>query len=248
MNSKKQPTIVVSGSFRKHFKAITEKIREMEKLGIKVLSPKVSKVVNPEDEFVVLETDNTTDPKILEQYHLNAIYKADALYIYNPNGYIGASTTMELGWAMALGKPIYVKEVVEDFTLKLFCENVVTPQELKDELFNKQNCLINTVEDRASITMLQEYIYNMAIRRGFNNETPKDIMLLMVEEIGELAKALRKYIGLKVDQEKNHTYTHIKYELADIFIYLLSLANACNIDLFKAFKDKEMKNNKRVWK
>lgn len=36
--------------------------------------------------------------------HFNRINKADVVFIINPDGYIGSSTTLELGYAVALGK------------------------------------------------------------------------------------------------------------------------------------------------
>lgn len=39
--------------------------------------------------------------------HFYKIKMADIVYIYNKDGYAGVSTTLELGYAMALGKPIY---------------------------------------------------------------------------------------------------------------------------------------------
>jgi hypothetical protein len=201
-NKSEKLSIVVSGSFRKHFKGISKVIKEFEELGIEVLSPKLSGVVNTGDEFVILETDDTHDPKTLEQRHLDAIYEADALYIYNLEGYIGASATLELGWAAALGKPIYSKEEPEDFTLRLFSEKVSAPIEIKEDLTRKKNYLLESISHRSSVGKLQKYIQELVNQRGFEKETPTDVMLLMVEEVGELAKALRKYVGLKIDQEK----------------------------------------------
>ena len=239
--------VVISGSFRKHYKGILNKIKEFEDVGMTVLSPESSRPVNPGDEFIVLETDETTDPKILEQKHLNAIYNADCLYIFNPDGYIGASTAMELGWAIALGKPVYIKEEIRDSTLKFFSGKVLTPQEIKKELYGKGRCLLDTINSRSSLKELQGYIRKVVKERGFDDETPSDIMLLMVEEIGELAKALRKHIGLKIDQEKIHSYNKLENEIADVLLYLLAMANVCNIDLSKALIEKEKENNKRVW-
>jgi NTP pyrophosphatase (non-canonical NTP hydrolase) len=246
-NKLKKPSIVVSGSFRKHFEGISRVIKEFENLGIQVLSPKPSKIMNPEHEFVILETDNTDDQKTLEQRHLEAIEKADALYLYNLDGYIGASTTLELGWAIALGKPIYSKEQSKDFTLKFFSGKIATPNEIQTELLENQHNLINTINNRSSVEKLQNYIHDVIVQRGFDNETPADIMLLMVEEVGELAKALRKYTGLKIDQAKKDKYVQLEHELADVFIYLLDLANVCKVDLFQALKEKERENNKRFW-
>jgi len=243
-NKLKKPSIVVSGSFRKHFEGISRVIKEFENLGIQVLSPKPSKVMNPEHKFI---TDDTDDPKTLEQRRLDAIEKADTLYIYNLDGYIGASATLELGWAIALGKPIYSKEQSKDFTLKFFSGKIATPNEIQKELLKNQHNLINTINNRSSVEKLQNYIHDVIVQRGFDDETPADIMLLMVEEVGELAKALRKYTGLKIDQAKKDKYVQLEHELADIFIYLLDLANVCKVDLFQALKEKERENNKRFW-
>lgn len=246
-NNQKKLSIVVSGSFRKHFEGISKVIKEFEDLDIQVLSPQPSKIINPDHEFTILETDDTNDPKTLEQRHLDAIERADALYIYNLDGYIGTLVTLELGWAIALGKPIYTKEQSEDFTLKLFLGKIATPNEIQKELSENQHNLIETINNRSSVKNLQHYIHDVVVQRGFDNEAPTDIMLLMVEEVGELAKALRKYVGLKIDQNKKDKYVQLEHELADVFIYLLDLANVCKIDLFQALKDKEQENNKRFW-
>lgn len=216
-------------------------------MDIQVLSPQLSKIINPDHEFTILETDDINDPKTLEQRHLDAIERADALYIYNLDGYIGTSVALELGWAIALGKPIYTKEQSEDFTLKLFSGKIATPNEIQKELSENQHNLIETINNRSSVKNLQHYIHDVVVQRGFDNEAPTDIMLLMVEEVGELAKALRKYVGLKIDQNKKDKYVQLEHELADVFIYLLDLANVCKIDLFQALKDKEQANNKRFW-
>ncbi|OJI06926.1 hypothetical protein BK004_02190, partial [bacterium CG10_46_32] len=71
---------------------------------------------------------------------------------------------------------------------------------------------------------------------------------LMVEEVGELAKALRKYLGLKSDEDRKDRYPALEGELADVFIYLLDLANLLNISLFHALHEKERENEKRSWK
>ena len=244
--STKKLSVVISGSFRRHFDGISEAVRTFESLGIDVLSPKASKVVNPGDEFAILETDDTSDPRTLEQRHLDAITNADVLYLYDPDGYIGDSSKMELGWAIALGKPVFCKKLVEDSTLKLFCGKVATPEQVNGELLNRAP--IDAINDRSSVSALQNYIHEMVVRRGFDKETPRDALLLFVEEVGELAKAMRKYLGLKTDQDKQERYTKLESELADVFIYLLDIANLLDISLFSALRDKEVENEKRSWK
>ncbi len=244
--SNRKLSIVISGSFRRYFDGISETVKAFETMGVDVLLPKASKVINPGDEFAVLETDDTDDPKTLEQRHLDAITAADALYLYDPDGYIGDSSKMELGWAVALGKPVFCKELVADSTLKFFCGTVATPEEVKTALVNRAP--LEVINERSSATVLQQYIHDMVIRRGFDKETPRDVLLLMVEEVGELAKALRKYVGLKSDEERKARYPTLEGELADVFIYLLDLANLLNISLFHALHEKEQENEKRTWK
>lgn len=92
----------------------------------------------------------------------------------------------------------------------------------------------------------QKYVHKMVIKRGFENETPKDVFLLLTEEWGELARAMREAEGLKMADDTKRS--KIAEELADCLIYLLDLANQHGVDLEQAFRIKEEKNKKRVWK
>ncbi len=103
------------------------------------------------------------------------------------------------------------------------------------------------LSENMSLHELREYIRAMVMQRGFKSETPQDIVLLMVEEVGELAKAVRKLIGLKIDQNKLDSYSNVEEEIADIFIYLLDLCVVFDIDLLSALKNKELKNEKRFF-
>ena len=73
-------------------------------------------------------------------------------------------------------------------------------------------------------------------------------MLLLLEEVGELAKAIRKNAtSMTIDNNKLNHYDTIESEVADVFIVLTSVCNKLNIDLFKSLKDKEKENLNRVW-
>lgn len=39
---------------------------------------------------------------------------ADVVYVYNQDGYAGVSTNMEIGYAVAMNKPIYVYEAKDE--------------------------------------------------------------------------------------------------------------------------------------
>ena len=106
---------------------------------------------------------------------------------------------------------------------------------------------LEKINEKSSIIDLQKYVNDMIKVRGFENETPKDIMLLLTEEIGELAREIRKLSGIKMDIEKEYK-TGASEEIADVFIYILSMCKVLNIDLLEAFKNKEKINLKRTWK
>lgn len=74
-------------------------------------------------------------------------------------------------------------------------------------------------------------------------------MLLLLEETGELAKAVRKTLPeASIDYGKIENYTDIEEEIADVFIVLTSICNRLDINLYDAIKKKEEKNIKRQWK
>ncbi len=105
-----------------------------------------------------------------------------------------------------------------------------------------------SLERNLSLNGLQDYMHFMAQQRGFAQETPQDTLLVMLEECGELAKALHKHIGLKVDHKRLESYGQLSHEMADVLICLIMLANKCNIDLYEALEQKETINKQRSWK
>ena len=106
---------------------------------------------------------------------------------------------------------------------------------------------LKLLNEKSSVSEVQSYIKDMKTDRGFDGVTIEREMMLFLEELGELAKAIRKNTHGYLDVAKKYD-DNIEEELADCFIYLLSIANMNNIDIFKAFKDKETKNCDRVWK
>ena len=68
--------------------------------------------------------------------HMYKIKMADIVFVYNKNGYAGVSTTMEIGAAVALNKPIYAysDKDIELCRLTLFREIIKTPNSLYKKL------------------------------------------------------------------------------------------------------------------
>ena len=96
-----------------------------------------------------------------------------------------------------------------------------------------------------SLAELQKYIWQMNIERGFNTEDASKKLVMLMEEVGELAKAIRKQVGMKfTDTTKQQ---ELREELADVQIVLLGLASMLGEDMFSAVIDKENKNRTRKW-
>ena len=115
-------------------------------------------------------------------------------------------------------------------------------------MVNIQQGLLKKLSDKSSINEIQSYIKKVMEVRGFNKEKSSDKILLLVEEVGELAKAIRKNEKkLGIDKTKEYNYSSIESEIADVFIVLLSICDILNIDLLKVFLDKEEENIKRIW-
>lgn len=93
----------------------------------------------------------------------------------------------------------------------------------------------------------QQYVLQMKQERGFNTIDKFYECCLLAEECGEVISAVRKNNkGGSVGD--NSKVGDVALELADVFIYICSLANMHGIDLEKAFRDKEEINQKRTWK
>lgn len=125
-----------------------------------------------------------------------------------------------------------------------------TNNEVEDNnIENKQQVLWDNLQETNSLREVQKYIESMNEVRGFNDETIQERMLLLTEEIGELAKSIRKTSkNMYTDINKEYNYDTIESEVADCFYVLLSVASYLNIDVFQSLKDKEKENINRVWK
>lgn len=102
------------------------------------------------------------------------------------------------------------------------------------------------LKNNPTLEDFQEYVQTLEIQRGFADQNVIEKCLLLGEEIGELFKSVRKTSKLKTDINAN--IGPVSEEIADILIYLCSIANRYGIDMEQAFRDKEEINKNRIWK
>ena len=111
-----------------------------------------------------------------------------------------------------------------------------------------QKDLFNEINANASLVDIQFYVKNVIALRGFEKQSAQSNMLLLLEEIGELSKAIRKLSPeMSIDETMLHRYDTVESEVADVFIVLLSVCNTLNISLYDTFKEKEASNIERNW-
>lgn len=112
---------VISGSFRKHLHKIVRLKQELERQHVKILSPAGDLAVNPGEEFIVLDSDPVSHPKLLQDSVFAKIRRSTFLVVANFDGYLGRAAVLEIGYALAIGITVYAIEPVEDPNLQPYC-------------------------------------------------------------------------------------------------------------------------------
>jgi NTP pyrophosphatase (non-canonical NTP hydrolase) len=104
---------------------------------------------------------------------------------------------------------------------------------------------MKTIPSTLTLQDYQQLVRELVVQRGFDLETVPEVFTLLIEEVGELAKAIRKANGQKVDATSQEH--DVAEEAADVFWLLIDLCNRLGIDLAEAFAAKEVKNQSRAW-
>jgi hypothetical protein len=119
----------VSGSFHRHMEAITAAVRELAAKSIRVLSPADPRIVAAQGEFLFVASDPVRSIRLVQDRHLESIRAADFIWLICPDGYVGLSTSMEVGFAAAARVPILATRAPNDLTLREYVTVVPTLSE-----------------------------------------------------------------------------------------------------------------------
>ncbi len=91
------------------------------------------------------------------------------------------------------------------------------------------------IPEKPTLPDLQAYMAAVCEERGWNQNNHLELFLLFSEEVGELAKAIRKHSKLYDEPAKAHKVFDLEEEFADVLGYLLDLANYFQLDLYYIF-------------
>jgi hypothetical protein len=119
-SSRSNLAVTVSGSFHRHMSAISSVVHELAEAGVRVLSPSDPRIVAAQGEFLFVASDPVRSVRLVQDRHLDCVRAADFLWLVCPDGYVGQSASMEIGFAAALGVPIYALHTPTDLTLRQY--------------------------------------------------------------------------------------------------------------------------------
>jgi len=121
-------SVVICGSrrFKPEIRAFAKKLKE---LGVVVYEPYL---YSGQEEWANLSEAYRKFVALgLTHDHFYKIQMADMVFVYNQDGYSGNSTTLEIGYAVALGKPIYALSNDDELCRHVLIREIISsPEEL----------------------------------------------------------------------------------------------------------------------
>ena len=108
------------------------------------------------------------------------------------------------------------------------------------------------IPDALTITALQTHTKEICRYFEWDKLGDDKTFLLFAEEVGEMAKAIRKFTRLtedkaKADATEQERRDNLAEEMADVLSYLADLANRYGVDLEDAYRKKTEHNFSREW-
>jgi NTP pyrophosphatase (non-canonical NTP hydrolase) len=150
---------------------------------------------------------------------------------------------MEVGYALALKVPVWSSGRLTEIPFGPLID-VASEEQLINEL---RKILTGTdLPSEFRLSDLQNFYRHVALLRGWQNEAPEHALIGLIEEVGELAKAIRTRLKMSVKKD-DVSMKSLDLEMADCLNYLLHMANQANIDLMSAFLEKERMNVRKAW-
>lgn len=229
---------MICGSFHREPELLAETRQRFLAAGAVVLSPIDLDFVAERSGFLFAAHECHEEPPKIEERHLAAMRDADFIWLHAPNGYIGASATLELGYAHALGLTVYSTEPPDEVAFREMVRQAESPEQTLQLSDPEQ---LGADAPSCGLTTLQRYYRRTAWRRGWEGESASETVELLRGEVAELEAALQATGGSR----EAHGEEDPVEELADVALYLVHLANALEVDLAAAVRAKEEVNARR---
>ena len=110
------PRAVLCGSYTRDRAGLFRVYDELVTTGCQVLSPRRMQFDNAA--FVRDTAEQGISSRAIEDWHLSAIRQANFVMLHAPDGYIGLSAAMEIGFTTAQGCPVFSRTAPQDIALR----------------------------------------------------------------------------------------------------------------------------------
>ncbi len=115
----KRCDVVVIGSYKDDMDGLLGVCRQLQDAGHRVLHPPpAARVTGQDGEFVRLASDPSTDEGEVQRRVFALMERSDVIVAWLPGGKVGVSTAMEIGYALASGRPVATVGQPQDVTLQ----------------------------------------------------------------------------------------------------------------------------------
>lgn len=221
-----RPSVSLIGSFRRHYAEIRKTARIFLAAGMTVKSPPISRVIDPERDFVRFEADppEAADHEI-QAATLGKIFSSDFVYVVNPGGYIGQMTAHELGRVIERGIAVYYAAMPEGFPIEIPDGTVLSAEELVAGLsggsisavpFRRPRVAALPTADIVIFTIRRQRLHVLLVMRGTEPYRGKLALpggfVRPGESLEDTAmRELREETGLdgsRILLQQVHTYSH----------------------------------------
>lgn len=110
------PRAVLCGSYKRDREGLFRAYDELVVTGCQVLSPQ--RMQFDDAAFVRDTAEQDIPPQAIEAWHLSAIRQANFVMLHAPDGYVGLSAAMEIGFATAQKCPVFSRTAPQDIALR----------------------------------------------------------------------------------------------------------------------------------
>ena len=107
---------MLCGSYKRDREGLFRAYDELVVTGCQVLLPQ--RMQFDDAAFVRDTAEQGISSRAIEAYHLLAICKADFVMLHAPDGYVGLSAAMEIGFATAQKCPVFSRTAPQDIALR----------------------------------------------------------------------------------------------------------------------------------
>ena len=103
--------------------------------------------------------------------------------------------------------------------------------------------IMTTTRPNSDIKQLQQTLTEFAQQRDWEQfHTPKNLAMALSGEVGELLEIFQWLTPEQSQQLSPEKKQHASEEIADVMMYLLRLADKCDIDVMQACQEKIQQN------